>query len=152
MFATKKRKNYMTFIYSAIIVVLCLLIVAIAWPAAPADPTEPSNPSDTVNASKQTEPTEPKESSEPVNPPETSSEQINEKDNISEDSATYYLVKSVDGQIKVFFINKSGEPLELETTQIVYELLSTADQKLFDEGCRVESQEELAVLLQDFES
>ena len=152
MFTTKKRKNYMTFIYSAIIVVLCLLIVAIAWPAAPADPTEPSNPSDTVNASKQTEPTEPKESSEPVNPPETSSEQINEKDNISEDSSTYYLVKSVDGQIKVFFINKSGEPLELETTQIVYELLSTADQKLFDEGCRVESQEELAVLLQDFES
>lgn len=155
MFTTKKRKNYMTFIYSAIIVVLCLLIVAIAWPAAPADPTEPSDP---VNASKQTEqteptePTEPKEPAEPVNPPETSSEQINEKDNISEDSSTYYLVKSVDGQIKVFFINKSGEPLELETTQIVYELLSTADQKLFDEGCRVESQEELAVLLQDFES
>ena len=149
MFTTKKRKNYMTFIYSAIIVVLCLLIVAIAWPAAPADPTEPSDP---VNASKQTEPTEPKESSEPVNPPETSSEQINEKDNISEDSSTYYLVKSVDGQIKVFFVNKDGDHLELETTEIVYELLSTADQKLFDEGCRVESQEELAVLLQDFES
>ena len=152
MFTKKKRKNYLTFIYSAIIVVLCLLIVAIAWPAAPADPTEPSDP---VNASKQTEqtePTEPKEPTEPVNPPETSSEQINEKDNISEDSSTYYLVKSVDGQIKVFFVNKDGEPLELETTQIVYELLSTADQKLFDEGCRVESQEELAVLLQDFES
>lgn len=149
MFTTKKRKNYMTFIYSAIIVVLCLLIVAIAWPAAPADPTEPSDP---VNASKQTEQTEPTEPKESVKPPETSSEQINEKDNISEDSSTYYLVKSVDGQIKVFFINKSGEPLELETTQIVYELLSTADQKLFDEGCRVESQEELAVLLQDFES
>ena len=152
MFTTKKRKNYMTFIYSAIIVVLCLLIVAIAWPA---DPAETLNPSDPVNASKQTEqtePTEPKEPSEPVNPPETSSEQINEKDNISEDSSTYYLVKSVDGQIKVFFVNKDGEPLELETTQIIYELLSTADQKLFDEGCRVESQEELAVLLQDFES
>ena len=149
MFTTKKRKNYMTFIYSAIIVVLCLLIVAIAWPAAPACPTEPSDP---VNASKQTEQTEPTEPKESVKPPETSSEQINEKDNISENSSTYYLVKSVDGQIKVFFINKSGEPLELETTQIVYELLSTADQKLFDEGCRVESQEELAVLLQDFES
>ena len=53
---------------------------------------------------------------------------------------------------KVFFINESGEPLELETTEIIYELLSDADQKLFDEGCRVESQEELAVLLQEFES
>ena len=62
------------------------------------------------------------------------------------------MVKSVDGQIKVFFVNKDGDHLELETTEIVYELLSTADQKLFDEGCRVESQEELAVLLQDFES
>ena len=160
MVTTKKRKNYMTFIYSAVIVVLCLLIVAIAWPAAPADPTEPSDP---VNASKQTEQTEPTEPKKSVKSPGTSSEQTNnndnsqdpdfdEKNNISEDSSTYYLVKSVDGQIKVFFINKSGEPLELETTQIVYELLSTADQKLFDEGCRVESQEELAVLLQDFES
>ena len=62
------------------------------------------------------------------------------------------MVKSIDGQIKVFFVNEDGEPLELETTDIVYELLSTADQKLFDEGCKVESQEELAVLLQDFES
>ena len=62
------------------------------------------------------------------------------------------MVKRADGQIKVFFINESGEPLELETTEIIYELLSDADQKLFDEGCRVESQEELAVLLQDFES
>ena len=141
MFTTKKRKNYMTFIYSAIIVVLCLLIVAIAWPEAP---------------SGQTASTETAETMEPL---ERVTEQANkqdqttdEKNNISEDSSTYYLVKSVDGQIKVFFINKSGEPLELETTQIVYELLSTADQKLFDEGCRVESQEELAVLLQDFES
>ncbi len=62
------------------------------------------------------------------------------------------MVKSVDGKVKVFFVNESGEPLELETTEIVYDLLSTADQKLFDEGCKVESQEELAVLLQDFES
>ena len=62
--------------------------------------------------------------------------------------------KNIDNydMVKVFFINESGEPLELETTEIIYELLSDADQKLFDEGCRVESQEELAVLLQDFES
>ena len=75
-----------------------------------------------------------------------------EKNIISEKDSSYYLVKSVDGKVKVFFVNESGEPLELETTEIVYDLLSTADQKLFDEGCKVESQEELAVLLQDFES
>ena len=36
MFETKRRKKYMTFIYSSIIVVLCLLIAAIAWPTEPA--------------------------------------------------------------------------------------------------------------------
>ncbi|MDD5927030.1 MAG: hypothetical protein PUD12_02425 [Firmicutes bacterium] len=142
MFTTKKRKNYMTFIYSAIIVVLCLLIVAIAWP----------NKADNVPAAQ----TGAADSTQ--NKPDTE-ENIKEKDynpgeknNISDTFATYYLVKSVDGKVKVFFVNESGEPLELETTEIVYDLLSTADQKLFDEGCKVESQEELAVLLQDFES
>ena len=35
MFTEKRRKNYMTFIYTAIIIVLCLLIAAIAWPSEP---------------------------------------------------------------------------------------------------------------------
>ena len=142
MFTTKKRKNYMTFIYSAIIVVLCLLIVAIAWP----------NKADNVPAAQ----TGAADSTQ--NKPDTE-ENIKEKDynpgeknNISDTFATYDLVKSVDGKVKVFIVNESGEPLELETTEIVYDLLSTGDQKPVDEGCKVESQEELAVLLQDFES
>lgn len=144
MFTTKKRKNYMTFIYSAIIVVLCLLITAIAWPAEPSEPASASEKTDTSGITEHPEPSPQQNTDEePV---------TDEKDNISEEVSTYYLVKSVDGQIKVFFVNAAGEPLELETTEIVYELLSTADQKLFDEGFRVESQEELAVLLQDFES
>ena len=143
MFTTKRKKNYMTFIYSAIIVVLCLLITAIAWPEETTAP---------ANAQKKTETAD--TTPLPVEPPQLDDENraADEKDNISENNSTYYLVKRADGQIKVFFINESGEPLELETTEIIYELLSDADQKLFDEGCRVESQEELAVLLQDFES
>ena len=62
------------------------------------------------------------------------------------------MVKNVDGQIKVFFMDEGEDPVELETTEIIYDLLSTADQKLFDEGFKVKNQEELAVLLQDFES
>lgn len=144
MFETKRRKNYMTLIYSSIIVVLCLLIAAIAWPTEPAaEQVNKNSPTDNDTVDKRDvsdfEPIE-----EEPSP--------HEKNNILSEDATYYLVKSVDGQIKVFFVNESDEPLELETTNIVYELLSTADQKLFDEGCRVESQEELAVLLQDFES
>ena len=54
--------------------------------------------------------------------------------------------------VKVFFVDSSGNELELETTQILYDMLSYDDQALFDKGYKVKSQEELAVLLQDFES
>ena len=146
MFATKKRKNYVTFIYSAIIVVLCLLIVAIAWPAD--TETEPVNKQSSTDTSR-------------IPEPDTDSELLDDSENdvtsgkkdiISDSGSSYYWVKSVDGLIKVFFIDAKGETVELETTEIVYDLLSTADQQLFDEGVTINSQEELAILLQDFES
>lgn len=146
MFATKKRKNYMTFIYSAIVVVLCLLIIAIAWPTEAE--TEPVNKQSSTDMGRIAEPDTDSESSDD----EEKDQSAGEKNIISEKVASYYLVKSVDGRIKVFFVNEEGEKVELETTEIVYELLSTSDQKLFDEGVTLNSQEELAVLLQDFES
>lgn len=146
MFATKKRKNYMTFIYSAIVVVLCLLIIAIAWPTEAE--TEPVNKQSSTDMGRIAEPDTDSESSDD----EENDQSAGEKNIISEKGASYYLVKSVDGRIKVFFVNEEGEKVELETTKIVYELLSTSDQKLFDEGVTLNSQEELAVLLQDFES
>ena len=144
MFTTKRKKNYMTFIYSAIIVVLCLLITAIAWPE---ETTAPANAQKKTETADTTTPL-------PVEPPQLDDENraADEKGNISENNSTYYLVKSVDGQIKVFFMDEGEDPVELETTEIIYDLLSTADQKLFDEGFKVKNQEELAVLLQDFES
>ena len=75
-----------------------------------------------------------------------------ENSNISNSGGTYYLVKRAGDRIKVFFIDEQGNQIELETTEIVYDVLGTEDQKLFDEGYKVKSQEELAVLLQDFES
>ena len=146
MFATKKRKNYMKFIYSAIVVVLCLLIIAIAWPTEAE--TEPVNKQSSTDMGRIAEPDTDSESSDD----EEKDQSAGEKNIISEKVASYYLVKSVDGRIKVFFVNEEGEKVELETTEIVYELLSTSDQKLFDEGVTLNSQEELAVLLQDFES
>ena len=146
MFATKKRKNYMTFIYSAIVVVLCLLIIAIAWPTEAE--TEPVNKQSSTDMGRIAEPDTDSESSDD----EEKDQSAGEKNIISEKGASYYLVKSVDGRINVFFVNEEGEKVELETTEIVYELLSTSDQKLFDEGVTLNSQEELAVLLQDFES
>ena len=49
-------------------------------------------------------------------------------------------------------MNGDGSMIELEHTSIVYEVLGIEDQKPFDAGWRISSQEELAVLLQDFES
>ncbi|MCI7618962.1 MAG: hypothetical protein MST07_06005 [Firmicutes bacterium] len=136
----------MTFIYSAIVVVLCLLIIAIAWPTEAE--TEPVNKQSSTDMGRIAEPDTDSESSDD----EEKDQSAGEKNIISEKGASYYLVKSVDGRIKVFFVNEEGEKVELETTEIVYELLSTSDQKLFDEGVTLNSQEELAVLLQDFES
>ena len=41
--------------------------------------------------------------------------------------------------------------VQLETTEILYEMLGPEDQNLFDQGIRINSQEELSILLQDFE-
>ena len=62
MFATKKRKNYMTFIYSAIVVVLCLLIIAIAWPTEAE--TEPVNKQSSTDMGRIAEPDTDSESSD----------------------------------------------------------------------------------------
>ena len=140
MFTEKRRKNYMTFIYTAIIIVLCLIIGIIAWPSEPN--TEPVNNTGSADLDKAISIEEP--DNEDIEP--------EEKDDISEEEESYYLVKNVDGQIIVFFMEGNQEPVELETTGIIYELLSTADQKLFDEGFKIKNQEDLAVLLQDFES
>ena len=75
-----------------------------------------------------------------------------EKIDMSGSADSYYLVKHADGQIKVYFVNGDGSMIELEHTSIVYEVLGIEDQKHFDAGWRISSQEELAVLLQDFES
>lgn len=142
MFTEKRRKNYMTFIYTAIIVVLCLLIAVIAWPSEPdSKPVNNMGTTDNDDTIKVEEPVEQDNDTVP-----------DKKDDITEEETSYYLVKNIDGQIKVFFVEGNQEQVELETTGIIYELLSTADQKLFDEGCKVKNQEELAVLLQDFES
>jgi len=164
----KKKRNYRTFIYSAIIVVLCLLIVVIAWPAEsestedeladnPADIHESASEQDLPvnNVAETNEDYEEsnKDASEYDEENEQSGEYIiNSNKDITPGVSTYYLVKRADGRIKVFFIDEQGNPIELETTEIIYEVLSDEDQRLFDEGYKVHSQEELAVLLQDFES
>ena len=64
----------------------------------------------------------------------------------------YYLVKEVDGVIKVFFYNDQGKEALVRETDIAFSLLSVVDQALFQKGIIKHTEEELDELLQDFES
>ena len=168
---TQKRKNYKTFIYTAIIITLCLLIIAIAWPAPPEDNlsqnpdervsagiadngdedrdgdgnTDDNNSSDTADSEWEDDDDDDEDNEEDNFP-------TVEKPNMMTEGQSYYLVKKAGDAIKVFFVDQSGNKVELETTNIIYDVLGFEDQKLFEEGYKVGSQEELAMLLQDFES
>ncbi|MBQ6900563.1 MAG: hypothetical protein IJN72_06975 [Firmicutes bacterium] len=157
----RKKKNYRTFIYAAIIVVLCLIIVIIAWPQNSDQPSSAGNQDIHEQSQNVTEP----ENKDVYNPgdfigrfgennqdEDEIGQQDEEKPDIAQAGATYYLVRRDGSEIKVFFIDESGNQVELETTEIIYDVLGPDDQKLFDEGYRVDTQEQLAVLLQDFES
>lgn len=64
----------------------------------------------------------------------------------------YYLVKEVNGIIKIFYYDDSGNETLIRTTDIAFSLLSINDQALFKKGIIRHSQDELEELLQDFES
>lgn len=152
----RKKKNYRTFIYAALIVFLCLVIVVIAWPkdssvlAADSEQTDLSKQQEdrqTLNAGDFIERIE-----DNIEDDDEDEQNITEVTDIAEPAETYYLVRRDGGLIKVYFVDEDGNEIELETTEIVYDVLGPEDQKLFDEGFRVDTQEQLAVLLQDFES
>lgn len=64
----------------------------------------------------------------------------------------YYLVKAVDGVIKIFYYDEQGKESLIRETDIAFSLLSVGDQKLFQKGIIKHSEDELNELLQDFES
>lgn len=158
---TRNKKNYRTFIYAAIVITLCLLVVALAWPQEVPeekpygqqdavitnnDPGTKDDDGEDGNGVSDDEDNEVDQNDQPVD------NQLDEENNMSQSGQSYYLVKRAGDQIVVYFCDDSGNTVQLETTQILYELLGPDDQALFDEGIKVESQEELGVLLQDFES
>ena len=77
---------------------------------------------------------------------------VMENDDISSGLHSYYVVRKDGSNVSVFFVDEKGNQVKLEDTDIVYDVLTPDDQKSFDEGITVADQEELAALLQDFES
>jgi len=172
MFTAKAKRNYKAAIWTAVILLLCVLITVLFWPAAPAEPSETEmgtapgrNPDSSVlqadpgiltsqNPSLWTGTHQDETGNNQGQAQTGNGEDFAEKNNISTERLSYYLVRRAGDRISVFFCSggENGENMvQLETTEILYELLGPEDQKLFDEGIRVESQEELSILLQDFE-
>lgn len=158
---TRQKKNYRTFVYVALVIALCILVVALVWPK----PAEPVN-NETVNTEKELQSDnnhsyvkdyEDKDDKSYIEDEQKEKDKISEEEKedkpvVGEEQSSYYVVKKKGDKISVFFCNEKGEEIELETTDIVYDLLTPEDQKNFEEGIKADSQEQLSSILQDFES
>ena len=63
----------------------------------------------------------------------------------------YYLIKAENEMVKVYWVDGTGEHLHRETT-IAYPLLNVEDQEMLDEGIKLETDEELAGFLENYDS
>ena len=71
---------------------------------------------------------------------------------LNRQTEAYYLLKEVEGRVKLFYYDEDGKETLVSETDIAYMLISENDQNLFKEGIIVKDLEELNELLQDFES
>lgn len=63
-----------------------------------------------------------------------------------------YLIKEVDGVVKVFLCDDKGNKELYLITSIPFELLSESDQQLFVDGVTIETEDDLGEFLQNFDS
>ncbi|MDO4485395.1 MAG: hypothetical protein Q4C46_02255 [Bacillota bacterium] len=63
-----------------------------------------------------------------------------------------YLIKEVDGVVKVFLCDEKGSKELYLITSIPFDLLSESDQKLFADGVSLETEDDLGAFLQNFDS
>ena len=156
---TRQKKNYRIFVYTALVITLCLLVAALFWP-------KDSTPQDDAQVNAQTETGQEGQGQQEQiqdggsDDGGSAAEQtggsgdgdVMENDDISSGLHSYYVVRKEGSNVSVFFVDEKGNQVKLEDTDIVYDVLTPDDQKSFDEGITVADQEELAALLQDFES
>lgn len=84
---------------------------------------------------------------------EESEESTEESEKTSEEAQqSYYLIKEVEGVVKVFYCDEKGQETLHQITSIPFQLLSKEDQQMMSEGVRVETEEKLAGFLENFDS
>lgn len=161
MFTKKSKRNYRMAVWTAVVVCLCILIIYFAWPENPQENAGSGmNPDYNPSAAASSKSSSSGASIDEYLDDESDSDDVAEssgnlseieENSIIEPQEPYYLVKRVGTEIAVFFCDAKGNMVQLETTEILYEMLGPEDQNLFDQGIRINSQEELSILLQDFE-
>ena len=63
-----------------------------------------------------------------------------------------YLIKEVDGVVKVFLCDRDDNKELYLITSIPYDLLSESDQQMFSDGVKLETEDDLGAFLQNFDS
>lgn len=103
-----------------------------------------------VEADKSTEEKPKKESKKEDNT--DSSETDHETGSGTEPEVDAYLIKEVNGVVKVFLCDEDDNEELYLITSIPFDLLSESDQKLFIDGVRLETEEDLGKFLENFDS
>ncbi len=69
-----------------------------------------------------------------------------------EKQQTYYLIREIEGVVKVFYCDENGQESLYQITTIPFQLLSKEDQQLLAEGVHVDTEGELASFLENYDS
>ncbi|MCI8645630.1 MAG: hypothetical protein HFE76_02280 [Firmicutes bacterium] len=69
-----------------------------------------------------------------------------------EKQQSYYLIREIEGVVKVFYCDENGQETLHQITSIPFQLLSKEDQQMLTEGVQVDTESELAGFLENFDS
>ncbi len=83
---------------------------------------------------------------------ETGVEKDDDKGTDTETEPETYLIKEVDGVVKVFVCDSEGNEELYLITSIPFDLLSENDQQLFIDGVTIQTEDDLGEFLQNFDS
>ncbi|MCB6994364.1 BofC C-terminal domain-containing protein [bacterium 210820-DFI.6.37] len=146
---SKQRKNFFKSKWFYGIIILLLLLFGI-WVNYDGSSQKASSPAK-VSQETQSETKDPSVvDSLGQETSENASEEVSEP--TEESQQTYYLIREIEGVVKVFYCDENGQENLYQITSIPFELLSKEDQQLLAEGVHVDSEEELADFLENFDS
>lgn len=144
---SQRRKKYRNVVWASVLtaVVILALVALLGYLGSFRDRSYNETPvNEQMTAQEVESEAESNESTEDHNN-DDDSESITKKQ-------TYYLLKYDNDVVCVYFSDQQGNLTELEETAIVFETLSTEDQKQLMDGIQVENRDALNRLLMDYES